>query len=56
VSVVIRKVSGAAQWTCMVMTNKDGQAKKVPCRHQAVSDTETSARVAFEAHKKEKHR
>lgn len=40
----------------MVMTNKDGQAKKVPCRHQAVSDTETSARVAFEAHKKEKHR
>lgn len=40
----------------MVMTNKDGLKKKVPCRHGEVSDTETSARIAYEAHKKEKHR
>lgn len=55
-SVVIRNVGGASQWTCHVLTNKDGDAKKVPCRHQDVADTETSARVAYEAHKKEKHR
>lgn len=55
-SVVIRNVGGAAQWTCLVMTNKEGLAKKEQCRHQGVSDTETSARIAYEAHKKEKHR
>lgn len=55
-SVVIRNVGGASQWTCLVMTNKNGLKKKVPCRHSAVSDTETSARIAYEAHKKEKHR
>lgn len=55
-SVVIRNVSGASQWTCMVMTNKGGLKKKVACRHTEVSDTETSARIAYEAHKKEKHK
>jgi hypothetical protein len=55
-SVVIRKVGGAAQWTCTVLTNKGGLKKKVPCGHMAVADSEQSARVAYEAHKSEVHR
>jgi hypothetical protein len=56
VSVVIRKVGGAAQWTCTVLTPKDGGKRKEKCGHMAVADTEQSARVAYEAHKKEMHR
>jgi len=55
-SVVIRNVGGAAQWTCTVLTNKDGQKAKVKCLHKDVADTEQSARIAYEAHKREVHR
>lgn len=55
-SVVIRKVSGAAQWTCTVLTNKGGQKAKVKCLHQEVAASEQDARVAYEAHKREVHR
>lgn len=50
-SVVIRRVAGACQWTCTVLVNKGGR-KKEPCRHQGVSDTEIGARVEYEKHKK----
>lgn len=54
-SVVIRKVGGAAQWTCTLLTDKGGKRKE-KCGHMAVADTEQSARVAYEAHKREEHR
>lgn len=56
VSVVIRNVGGASQWTCTVLTNKGGQKAKVKCLHKDVADSEKSARVAYEAHKREVHR
>lgn len=56
VSVVIRNVGGASQWTCTVLTTKDGQKAKVKCLHKDVADTEQSARIAYEAHKREVHR
>jgi len=53
-SVVIRKVSGAAQWTCTVLTDKGGKRKE-KCGHMAVADTEQNARTEYEAHKKQVH-
>jgi hypothetical protein len=52
-SVVIRNVSNAAQWTCTVVVKRDG--KKQPCRHKGVSDTEENARKEYEAHRKQVH-
>lgn len=54
VSVVIRKVGNAAQWTCTVIVKRDG--KKQPCRHVAVADTEENARKEYDAHRKQVHR
>lgn len=53
-SVVIRKVGGAAQWTCTVAVKRNG--KKEPCRHMAVADTEEGARKEYDAHRKQVHR
>lgn len=53
-SVVIRKVGNAAQWTCTVVVKRDG--KKQPCRHVAVADTEENARKEYDAHRKQVHR
>lgn len=52
-SVVIRSVGGAFQWTCTV-TVGEGRSKR-PCHHKAVSDSEKNARKEYEAHKKMVH-
>lgn len=52
-SVVIRSVGGAFQWTCTVMVG-EGRVKR-PCRHKNVADTELNARKEYEAHKKQVH-
>jgi hypothetical protein len=52
-SVVIRNVSGAFQWTCTVVVG-EGRNKR-PCRHMNVADTEQNARREYEAHKRQVH-
>ena len=54
VSVIIRNVSNASQWTCIVTVKRDG--KKQPCHHTSVADTEENARKEYEAHRKQVHR
>jgi hypothetical protein len=52
-SVVIRNVGGASQWTCTVVVGT-GRDKK-PCLHKGVADTEQNARREYEAHKRQVH-
>lgn len=53
VSVVIRKVGGAAQWTCTVLVKRDG--KKEKCLHKGVANTPEDAAKEYDAHRKQVH-
>lgn len=53
VSVVIRNVSGASQWTCTVLVKRNGKREK--CLHKGVSDTPENAAKEYDAHRKQVH-